>query len=215
MKNATASCALVLTMLMIAAGCGGSDGDDAAPADAPAAADNATADANADESDEDAASDSAADEAGVNFGDLIEGSFLLSGAVEEQFFSGDEELAFRMSGGCQGDAFGFGVNVTDAAATTTYATFGADGQLDLSGGATGEFDDVDFEVNVFPGGDMSVNERYKGPVTMVISENTASTVGGDKSAERMTVTLLGTVPATNGSGDLDVDITYRWALGCA
>ena len=131
---------------------------------------------------------------------LIEGTFLLSGAVEERYFSTDEELDFRMSGGCQDGAFGFGTNVQDVEGTTTFATFGAQGQEDLSGGATGEFDAVDLEVTVFPGGDMSVAERYEGPVRMIISEHDTGGVDADLNARRMTVTLLGSKRSRSQEG---------------
>lgn len=122
------------------------------------------------------------------FGELIEGTFLLSGAADEQYSSTDENLAFRMSGGCQDGAFGFEANVEDTAATATCATFGAQGQVDLSDGATGQFDDVDLEVTVFAVGDMSSSEQYEGPVKMIISEH--------------------------DTGGVDADVTYRWVMGC-
>lgn len=160
----------------------------------------------------DAPPDDSGDESSVGFGELIEGTFLLSGAVEEGYFSTDEELDFRMSGGCQGGAFGFGANVQDVDGTTTFATFGAQGEEDLSGGVTGEFDAVDLEVTVFPGGDMSTSERYEGPVRMVISEHDTGGLDADPNERRMTVTLLGSIPGDEG--DVDVDVTYRWVMGC-
>ena len=206
-KSAT-SCAVVLTMLMTAAGCGGSD-DAADSAQSTESVEQETSD---DDAPSEAAPEDSDDDAAPGFGELIEGTFLLSGAEEEQYYSTDEELNFRMSGGCQDGAFGFGTNVEDTARTATFATFGAQGQVDLSGGATGEFDDIDLEVTVFAVGDMSSSERYEGPVRMIISEHDTGGVDADLNARRMTVTLLGTV--TGNEGDVDVDVTYRWVMGC-
>ncbi len=210
MKKSVTSCALVLTMLMVGAGCGGSDDSSTDVVDG--VSDTVEGSIPETEATSDATPDDSGDETAVGFGDLIEGTFILSGAVEEQYFSTDEELDFRMSGGCQDGAFGFGANVQDAEGTTTFAIFGAQGQEDLSGGITGEFDDVDLEVTVFPGGDMSVSERYEGPVRMVISEHDTGGVDADLNARRMTVTLLGTI--SGDQGDVDVDVTYRWVMGC-
>jgi hypothetical protein len=209
MKKPLTSCAVVVALLIVGAGCAGSD-DSSTELD--------TSDASSDEGPspeeegEEEAPDDSGDESEVGFGELIEGTFLLSGAAEQQYLSTDEALGFRMSGGCQDGAFGFGVNVEDAGATTTFATFGAQGQEDLSGGATGEFDAVDLEVTVFPGGDMSASERYEGPVEMIISEHDTGGADADLNARRMTVTLLGTIPTDDG--DLEVDVTYRWVMGC-
>ena len=210
MKKSVMSCALVLAMVTIGAGCGGSDDSSTEPLDG--ASDTVEDLTSVADATSDATTDDSGDEATVGFGDLIEGTFLLSGAVEEQYFSTDDELDFRMSGGCQDGAFGFGTNVQDADGTTTFAIFGAQGQEDLSGGAIGEFDAVDLEVMVFPGGDMSASERYEGPVRMVISEHDTGGVDADLNARRMTVTLLGTIPGDQG--ELDVDVTYRWVMGC-
>ena len=203
MTSPLTKCALVLAMLMAGAGCGGSD-------DAPTVSDAADLEAPVQETDP--TPDDVADESAIGFGELVEGTFLLSGAAEESYYSTDDELDFRMSGGCQAGAFGFGANVQDVAGTTTFATFGVQGQEDLSGGVTGEFDPVDLEITVFPGGDMSVSERYEGPVRMIISEHDTGGVDADLNARRMTVTLLGSIPTDDG--DLDVDVTYRWVMGC-
>ena len=210
MKKRALSLPLVLAVLMIGAGCGGSDDSSTEPVNG--ASDTVEGDAPEGDAASDATPDDSSDEIAVGFGELIEGTFLLSGAADEQYFSTDEELYFRMSGGCQDGAFGFGANVQDVGATTTFATFGAEGQLDLSGGATGEFDAVDLEVTVFPGGDMSAQESYEGPVRMVISEHDTGGVDADFNARRMTVTLLGSI--TGDQGELDVDVTYRWVMGC-
>ncbi len=211
MNKPAASCAVVLTMLMSAAGCGGSDDAAADSAQSTESVDEETADAPDDQADSEATTDDSDDDAAPGFGELIEGTFQLSGAEVEQYYSTDEELGFRMSGGCQDGAFGFGTNVENAAATATFATFSAQGPADLSGGVTGEFDDVDLEVTVFAS-DMSSSERYEGPVRMVISEHDTGGVDADLNARRMTVTMLGTV--TGNEGDVDVDVTYRWVMGC-
>ena len=193
-------------MLTVGAGCGGSDDSSTQSAeDSPATVADSPPEA-------DVSPDDSGDETAVGFGDLIEGTFLLSGAAEERYYSTDEALDFRMSGGCQDGAFGFGANVQDVDGTTTFATFGAQGQEDLSGGVIGEFDAVDLDVTVFPGGDMSLEQRYSGPVRMVISEHETGGIDADLNARRMTVTLLGAIPTDDG--DLDVDVTYRWVMGC-
>ena len=204
------SCALVLTMLIAGAGCGG-DGDSSTELaeGAPEPVEDTTPEADASS---DASPEDSGDETAAGFGELIEGTFLLSGAADEQYYSTDDELDFRMSGGCQDGAFGFGANVQDVAGTTTFATFGAEGKEDLSGGAIGEFDAVDLKVTVFPGGDMSLENNYSGPVRMIISEHDTGGVDADLNARRMTVTLLGAIPTDDG--DLDVDVTYRWVMGC-
>ncbi|MEZ5342074.1 MAG: hypothetical protein R2706_11680 [Acidimicrobiales bacterium] len=60
-------------------------------------------------------------EASVGFGELTEGSFIFSGAVDEAFYTSNPELGFRLGGGCQGGQFGVSLNITDVAATTSYA----------------------------------------------------------------------------------------------
>ncbi len=92
-----------------------------------------------------------------------------------------------MSGGCQDGAFGFEANVEDTAATATCATFGAQGQVDLSDGATGQFDDVDLEVTVFAVGDMSSSEQYEEPVKMIISRSTTPVVSTPTSHTRWVI----------------------------
>ena len=65
---------------------------------------------------------------------------------------------------------------------------------------------------MFPGGDMFTSERYEGPVRMVISEHDTGGLDADPNERRMTVTLLGSIPGDEG--DVDVDVTYRWVMGC-
>lgn len=195
--------AFALATLIIVAGCGGSDALESVQDDAdPVENEEATPD-----EDDTSSTDTAA-----GFGELMEGSFILSGAVEEQFDVSDDQFAFRTGGGCQDGVFGFSIQVNDTAGTTTYAIFNALIQEDLSGGVTGEYDDVDFDVSIFPDGDMSLGETYDGPVKMIISEHDTGGVDADLNARRMTVTLLGSVPSD--AGDVDVDITHRWVMGC-
>ncbi len=202
----------VVAVMMIGASCG--SGDSGSAADTPLIDDAAEATSNDTVDNEPDTSDQAddTDAADVGFGELIEGSFLLTGAVEERHFVGDDDRAFRLGGGCQGDQFGFSVNITDAAATTSYAVVSASLNEDLSGGVTGEFDDVDADVVVFPGGDMSQEQAFDGPLRMIISEHDTGGVDSALNDRRMTVTLLGALPSDDG--DLDVDVTFQWVMAC-
>lgn len=209
-KQTTTNWGLAVALLLLGAGCGGSD--DGTPADtgAPTAADSVPADDGtpADENDQ---TDEAGNGAGPGFGNLIDGEFTLTGATEVDYRVGDEGLAFRTVGGCQADTYGFGVHVTDAAGTMTYAMFSVEGQEDLSGGVTGEFQS-DLEATVLPGGDMTLGERFSGPVTMVLSEHDTGGADFDLNERRMSVQVDGT--AAGESGDVDVAVAYRWVMGC-
>lgn len=209
-------CAFALAMLVIGAGCGGSDGDLSAPAQADSDTaqdtpvdDEATPDADADTSDDDTSDDDTA----VGFGELMEGTFVLTGAEEKQYDVGDDQLAFRVGGGCEAGNFGMSIQVTDPGGTIPYAMFTAQMEEDLSGGVTGEFDDVEVEVTVFPEGDTSLAETYKGLITMVISEHDTGGANSDFNERRMTMSLVGTV-SSSSAGDVDVDANYRWVMGC-
>lgn len=206
------ACALTFALLMVGAACGGGDGDasDMLRADADAI-ENDSDDADADP-DAGSETDPDAGDTLVGFGDLVEGSFVLVGASEDRFDVGDERFAFRTGGGCDGSGYGFSVHVNDPAGTTTYAIFEAQGPDDLSGGVTGEFDAVDFSATVFPDGDMTVSETYSGPIQMTISEHETGGATADLDARRMTVALRGSVPSD--TGDVDVDTTFRWVMGC-
>lgn len=215
------SWSFVLAALLLGAGCGGDDSDPSSAADDLAdvdASDDATTDESpadepdaAGDADQDGDGDGDGDDA-VGFGELMEGTFILTGAEDERWYVSDDELAFRLGGGCADGNFGFSVAITDAAAEQTFGMFAAQMSEDLSGGVTGEFDAVDAEVTVFPGGDFSAAERYEGPIRMVISEHDTGGVTADLNARRMSVTLLGTVPGDEG--DVDVDVTFRWVMGC-
>lgn len=196
-------------MLLAATGCGGGS-DDASETGQDAAT---PTDGDASGSDADAATDSGDADDGVTagFGELIEGTFVLSGASDQEFSVGDDGLSYITTGGCQGGEYGFGVTVLDDGAQMPFAQIGVQGQEDLSGGATGEFAGAALEVSLFPDADSPV-ESYEGPVTMVISEHDTGGADFDLNERRMTVSLFGTIPSD--AGDLDVDVTYRWVMGC-
>ena len=198
----------VLALAIIGAGCGGDDASEFVQRDPDVVDSGATA------PDDDASADEDSSDGGTTagFGELIEGSFVLSGAIEEQFDVSDSDFAFQTGGGCQDGAWGFSVHVTDAAATTTFAMFNAQGQDDLSGGVTGEFDNVDFDATIFADGDLSLAESIEGPVTMTISEHDTGGPDADFEARRLTVSLVGSVPSDTGV--VDVDVNYRWVMGC-
>ena len=209
-----ASWSFVLASLLIGGACGGDDAEPSAAAeDADTdVSDDDTAspaeDDSADESDEDVSGDDTA----VGFGELMEGSFIFTGAIEERYYVSDDELAFRLGGGCQGDQFGFSIAITDAAGEVTLAMVNAQVQADLAGGQIGEFDVEDAEVAWLPDGDITLVESYEGTLRMVISEHNTGGASADLNARRMSVTLLGTV--TGDKGDVDVDVTFRWVMGC-
>ena len=220
-----ASWSFVVASVLIGSACGGGESEPSASADA--ASDNAaeTTDGTGGDTGVAATTESPAGEAtsgstddapdgdtAAGFGELIEGTFIFTGAVDERFYVSDDELAFRLGGGCQGDQFGFSVAVNDAAGETTFAMVTAQMQQDLSGGVIGEFEAVDAEITLLPGGDITLADRYEGPVRLVISEHDTGGASSDLNARRMTITLLGTV--TGDQGDVDVDVTFRWVMGC-
>ena len=214
------SWSFVVASVLIGAGCGGGDSDPSPAPDATAddaaddaASDDATPDESpTDEPDADQDADQVGDDGAAGFGELMEGTFILTGAEDEQWFVSDDELAFRLGGGCADGNFGFSIAITDAAVETTFGMFTAELEDDLSGGVTGEFDAVHAEVTVIPGGDFSASERYEGPIRMVISEHDTGGATADLNARRMSVTLLGTLPGD--TGEVDVDVTFRWVMGC-
>lgn len=210
------SWSFALASLLIFAGCGGSDAEPSTPTGAASSdatidddvADKPETDDGVDESD-DAAAD---DDATVGFGELMEGTFLVTGAEDERFHVSDDELAFRLGGGCSDGRFGFSIAITDAAGEMTLAMFNAQMAEDLSGGVTGEFESVDADVTLIPDGDFSSSVRYEGQVRMIISEHDTGGVSADLNARRMTITLLGTLPGDDG--EVDLDVTFRWVMGC-
>lgn len=147
----------------------------------------------------------------AGFGELVEGSFIFSGAVDAAYYVSDDALRFQLGGGCQGGAFGFSVNIYDANTDAAVASFGAEMQQDLAGGVIGEFDPVDAQVFLLPG-TVTQSSAVQGPLRMIISEHDTGGADADLNARRMTVTLLGTIQTD--AGDLDVDVTFRWVMGC-
>lgn len=47
---------------------------------------------------------------------------------------------------------------------------------------------------------------------MVISEHDTGGASADLNARRMTVSLSGSIPSDDG--EINVDIDYRWVMGC-
>jgi hypothetical protein len=215
--NRIASWSFVLAFGLVVAGCGGSVADPSVAGDGAVeiAADEIAADEiAADEiaADETAADDSASDSTGdaaeVGFGELIEGSFIFTGVVEQRYYVSDDELEFQLGGGCSDGAFGFSVLIRSAETDAPVAQLTAQMQQDLSGGGIGEFE-VDADVALFS--DDNIPEA-DGPMRMIISEHNTGGANADFNARRMTVTLLGAVPTD--AGDIDVDVTFRWVMGC-
>ncbi len=191
--------------LLIVSSCGSSEDTEASTAESTSAnAETATTEAAE-------APDEAAGQDEVGFGELTEGTFILTGSVDEGFYTSDPELGFRLGGGCQSGQFGVSVNITDAAGETSFGYISAELSEDLSGGVVGEFAEVKSEVTVFPGGDVGNQITFRGPLRMIISEHTT---GADLplADQRMTITLLGSIP--DNDGQVDVDITFQWVMGC-
>ncbi|MEZ5342075.1 MAG: hypothetical protein R2706_11685 [Acidimicrobiales bacterium] len=67
------------------------------------------------------------------------------------------------------------------------------------------------EVSIFPGGGMTNQLTFKGPLRMIISEHTTG-AGVALEDQRMTITLLGSLPSDDGP--LEVDVTFQWVIGC-
>ncbi len=204
-----ATWSFVVASLLIGASCGSSD---SGSADVTANADTAGGDTATTIEAATGDSDDGGDSAEAGFGELIEGTFILSGALDESYYVSDPDFAFRLGGGCQGSAFGVSINVTDAEATTSFAMITAEMQQDISGGATGEFEAVDATVTVFPGGDTTKENSFSGPLRMIVSEHNTGGLDASLNERRMTIDLLGSLPSD--AGDLDVDASFRWVMGC-
>ena len=200
----------LLASAVITGACGGGDTDTPPAAEAGAANDADVTDTS-DAGDEPNGDADESDPA-VGFGELMEGTFVFTGAVDERFYVSDAEYSFRLGGGCADGQFGFSVNIADAAGATPFAQLGAQVAQDLSGGVTGEFEAVDADVGFFPGGDFSLTSSFDGQIRMIVSEHDTGGVSADLNARRMTVTLLGTL--TGDEGNVDVDVTFRWVMGC-
>ena len=199
----------VLASVVITGACGGSD---AGPSPAADAAENDADVADAPDATGEPDGDAAESDSAAGFGELMEGTFIFTGAVDERYHVSDAEYAFRLGGGCADGEFGFSVNIADAAGEISFAQLGAQVAQDLSGGVTGEFEAVDTDVSFFPGGDFSLTSSFDGQVRMIVSEHDTGGVSADLNARRMTVTLLGTL--AGDEGDVDVDVTFRWVMGC-
>ncbi len=199
-----------LLALLLGTSCGSSDAD-SAPVFSAVGSDAAVSETTPDAGSGDS-SDADDGTAEPGFGELTEGTFLLSGALDESYDTTDPDLAFRLGGGCQGSEFGVSINVTDAAQTTSYASISASLQEDLAGGVTGEFDPVDARISVFPGGDMSQETSFRGPLKMLIAEHDTGGADSSLTDRRMTIELLGSIPSDEG--DLDVDANFTWVMGC-
>jgi hypothetical protein len=203
---------VALCLAVVGAGCGGGDDGGGGDGDGNGSATAGQTDETLDPSGgpDDPSSDTAPEEPPVvGFGEIVDGTFVLTGASEEQYYASNTELAYQLSGGCDGGAFGFGVDITDSTGDVPFATFNADLQEDLSGGVTGEFDAVDAEIIVIPNGNLPDSVTYAGPLSMVVSEHDVS---AEPNTRRMTITLSGSIPSDRG--DLGVDVTFRWAMGC-
>jgi hypothetical protein len=208
-QKSFATWTFLLASVVMAGACGGSGAESSPAADAAESdGDSAATPDAAGESGGDAAETDSA----VGFGELMEGSFIFTGAVDERFYVSDAEYAFRLGGGCADGQFGFSVNIADPAGEKSFAQLGAQVAQDLSDGRTGEFDAVDVDVAFFPGGDFSLTKSFDGQIRMIVSEHDTGGVDAILDQRRLTITLLGIL--TGDDGEVDVDVTFRWVMGC-
>ncbi len=204
----------LVAVAVIGAACGGGATDQSPAAAVENATDAATAsDLSGDAADEspDESNQEAPDEEGPIFGDLVEGSFTFTGAIDERYGVSGDEYAFEVSGGCAGDVFGFSVIISDAADETPLASLEVGMNEDLSGGVTGEFE-PDTSVYIFPVDDPNSIESFSAPLKMTVSEHDTGGTNYDLDRRRMTIAILGTV--SGNSDSVDVDVTFRWIMGC-
>jgi hypothetical protein len=195
---------VALALAVVVTGCGGGDDEGSATADQTDGSLDPTN--SSDDSSGDIAPEASAE---VAFGEIVDGTFILTGASDQQYYVSNTELAYRLDGGCEDGSFGFVVDVGDPTGEVTFATFGVQLQQDLSGGVTGTFDPVDAEITVIPNGNPSDSVSYAGPLEMVVSEHA---VAADLNSRRMTIALSGSIPSDRG--DLVVDVAFRWAMAC-
>jgi hypothetical protein len=184
---------LLLALTLTLAACGGDD-DGADPGDT---ADRATTTTAVDPGGE------SGGDSGAGFGEAIEATVALSGAVEQTYALGDGEII--LGGGCQGTRFGVQIQVRDAAGSTA-VNAQVDVDEDLTGGVTGTFPADPVLVQVF--GDEQTT--YRGAGEMTITAHDAADALNDR---RIAFELE--APGLEGSdGALDFSATSTWVMGC-
>jgi hypothetical protein len=181
----------MLALALTAAACGGDDAADEAAGDTATTTTVGGGDSGG------------GDDAGAGFGDAIDATVTLSGAVEQTYTLGDDEII--LAGGCQGERFGVQIQVRDAAGPTVLnAQVGVD--EDLAGGVTGTFTADPVLVQVF--GDEQVT--YRGAGEMTITEHAAA----DALADRRLVFDLEAAGLEGSGGTLDFSTSATWVMGC-
>ena len=117
---------VAFSLAVVGAGCGGGDDDGGGDGDGSATASQTDEALDPSEGPDDPSSDIAPEPpVEVDFGEIVDGTFILTGASEEQYYVSNTELAYRLGGGCDGGAFGFAVDITDPTGEVTFATFDA------------------------------------------------------------------------------------------
>jgi len=183
---------LLLAPVLVLAACG-SDDDGTGPGDAADRATTAAADAGGEPG----------GDSGAGFGEAIEATVALSGAVEQTYTLDDGEIT--LGGGCRGTRFGVQIQVRDAAGPTVLDAQ-VDVDEDLTGGVTGTFPADPVLVQVF--GDEQIT--YRGAGEMTITTHDAADALNDR---RIAFELE--APGLEGSdGTLDFGTTATWVMGC-
>lgn len=187
---------LAIAILALAA-CGGDDDDSDAR---PSVGDTQTADAG----------DSGDDSDGATFGQVLEGTIEVSGAVDETY-APDATTQLVAAGGCQGPAFTVQLQVNDTSIPQTLVNAGSAVDADLSGGTTGTFEIADLKVEVFEPGDLSQRRSFRGPATIEITDHEAPAELNDR---RMTLSIAAEGLTTSGEPPLDFGADIVWVMGC-
>jgi hypothetical protein len=200
MNRGTRSLSLGIAILALAA-CGGDD--DSSDARPPVGDTRPAATAG------DSGNDGG-DDPGATFGQVLDGTIELSGAVDETY-EPDDTTRLVAAGGCQGSQFGVQLQVNDTSIPQTIVNAAASVDADLSGGTTGTFEIADLQVEVFERGDLSQRRSFRGPATVEVTEHKASAELHDR---RMTLSIAAEGLTTSGDPPLDFGVEIVWVMGC-
>jgi hypothetical protein len=192
-----------VVIALVAVACGGDDADDASRE--PTSDGGGAGQTDGGDDDDDAAS--------AGFGEALEATIELSGAVDEAYTPGPG-TSFRFGGGCQEGVFGVHMQVNDTALEQTIASVLVSIDEDLSGGETGTYD-ADLQVELFEPGDLSQRQEFRGSGTIEVTRHDAP---DDLNARRMDFVVAGDgLERSDGlesDGALAVDADVRWVMGC-
>ncbi|MDX1691381.1 MAG: hypothetical protein R3290_10195 [Acidimicrobiia bacterium] len=190
---------VALLLALVVSACGGDDlgdvgGGDTAPTTALGGGDDADGEGTT----------------GPGFGQVVEGSIDLSGAVDAGYALPSDDFEFIVAGGCQGDQFGVQIQIRQDG--QTLLNVGAGAEADLDGGelATLAIDRVRLTQFVQEDGSLRAVE-YRGPGTLDITTHEAP---NELNERRMGFTL--TAPNLEGDDDqlLGFVADILWVMGC-